>query len=95
VSKTVNTGWLKNNDGEKFAPKTLLSQVQNNDGVLLEVLLGSKVEVEEGKGLFSGSYNDLTDKDSHTHSMLIVNSNSYGTTLPEAGVPGRIFFKKV
>ena len=33
---TVKTGWLKNNNGEKFAPKTLISQVVTNDGVTLE-----------------------------------------------------------
>lgn len=30
------TGWLKNNNGEKFAPKTLTSQIQTNDGILFE-----------------------------------------------------------
>lgn len=29
---TINTGWLKNNKGEKFAPKTLASQVVTQDG---------------------------------------------------------------
>lgn len=33
---TVKTGWLKNNNGEKFAPKTLLSQVVASDGVTFE-----------------------------------------------------------
>ena len=33
---TVKTGWLKDKNGDKFAPKTLTSQVQTNDGVLLE-----------------------------------------------------------
>ena len=33
---TVKTGWLKDNNGEKFAPKTLSSQVQTNDGTLFE-----------------------------------------------------------
>ena len=36
VMPTVKTGWLKDNNGEKFAPKTLLSQVQTSDGILLE-----------------------------------------------------------
>ncbi len=36
MSTTVKTGWLKNNNGEKFAPKTLVSQVVTNDGVTLE-----------------------------------------------------------
>lgn len=33
---TVKTGWLKDKNGDKFAPKTLTSQVQTSDGVLLE-----------------------------------------------------------
>ena len=36
MSTTVKTGWLKDKDGNKFAPKTLTSQVQTSDGVLLE-----------------------------------------------------------
>ena len=36
MSTTVKTGWLKDNNGDKFAPKTLTSQVQTSDGVLLE-----------------------------------------------------------
>lgn len=36
MSTTVKTGWLKDNNGEKFAPKTLSSQVQTSDGTLLE-----------------------------------------------------------
>lgn len=33
---TVKTGWLKDKNGDKFAPKTLISQVQTSDGILLE-----------------------------------------------------------
>lgn len=33
---TVKTGWLKNNNGEKFAPKTLTSQVLTDEGITLE-----------------------------------------------------------
>lgn len=36
MSTTVKTGWLKDSNGEKFAPKTLTSQVQTSDGILLE-----------------------------------------------------------
>ena len=36
MSTTVKTGWLNNKNGDKFAPKTLTSQVQTSDGVLLE-----------------------------------------------------------
>lgn len=33
---TVKTGWLHDRNGDKFAPKTLTSQVQTSDGVLIE-----------------------------------------------------------
>lgn len=33
---TVKTGWLQDKNGDKFAPKTLTSQVQTSDGTLIE-----------------------------------------------------------
>lgn len=36
MSTTVKTGWLNDKNGDKFAPKTLTSQVQTSDGTLLE-----------------------------------------------------------
>ena len=33
---TTKIGWLKDKNGENFAPKTLISQVQASDGTLLE-----------------------------------------------------------
>lgn len=38
-TSAVKTGWLKDNDGEHFAPKTLISQVQASDGTLLNDIL--------------------------------------------------------
>ena len=35
-TETIKTGWLKDKEGNKFAPKTLSSQVQTVDGILLE-----------------------------------------------------------
>lgn len=35
-TEIIKTGWLKDKEGNKFAPKTLSSQVQTVDGVLLE-----------------------------------------------------------
>lgn len=35
----VNTGWLNNEDGEKFAPKTLVESIQNKEGKTLQELL--------------------------------------------------------
>ena len=36
MSTMVKTGWLNDKNGDKFAPKTLASQVQTSDGILLE-----------------------------------------------------------
>lgn len=36
MSTEIKTGWLKDKQGNKFAPKTLTSQVQTSDGILLE-----------------------------------------------------------
>lgn len=36
MSTTVKTGWLNDKNGDKFAPKTLSSQVQTSNGTLLE-----------------------------------------------------------
>lgn len=40
MSTTVKTGWLNDKNGDKFAPKTLLSQIMTSDGTTLE----SKIE---------------------------------------------------
>lgn len=45
MSTTVKTGWLKNNNGEKFAPKTLTSQVQTSDGILLEDKIQADLDI--------------------------------------------------
>lgn len=49
MSTTVNIGWLKDNNGEKFAPKTLSSQVITVDGVTLESKINEKIENLENK----------------------------------------------
>lgn len=36
MSTIVKTGWLNDKNGDKFAPKTLTSQVQTSDGTLFE-----------------------------------------------------------
>ena len=44
MSTIVKTGWLNDKNGDKFAPKTLLSQVQTSDGVLLEDKIQSDLD---------------------------------------------------
>lgn len=41
---TINIGWLKNKNGEKFAPKTLVSQVVTQDGIALENSIEERIE---------------------------------------------------
>jgi hypothetical protein len=36
MSSTIKIGWLKDKNGEKFAPKTLTSQVQTSDGTSVD-----------------------------------------------------------
>ena len=43
MTETINIGWLKDNNGGKFAPKTLTSQIQTNDGILLDNKIQSDI----------------------------------------------------
>lgn len=48
MSTPVKVGWLTDANGEKFAPKTLISQVQTSDGITLEEQLNessTKVQI--------------------------------------------------
>lgn len=45
MSTVVQTGWLKNNKGEKFAPKTLSSQIVYPDGKTFESRLDDILEM--------------------------------------------------
>lgn len=42
MSTPVKTGWLTDKNGDKFAPKTLVSQVQTSDGISLEDKLSER-----------------------------------------------------
>lgn len=48
MNTIVKTGWLKDKNSEKFAPKTLVSQVQMNDGKLLEDEISKTARIREG-----------------------------------------------
>lgn len=50
---TVKTGWLHNKNGDKFAPKTLTSQVQTSDGVLLEDKIQTDLDAAKAEILAS------------------------------------------
>ena len=63
MSTTVKTGWLHDKNGDKFAPKTLTSQVQTSDGTLLEdklqIDLGSVNDAISEMGSLAKQYTDL------------------------------------
>lgn len=44
MSTKVKTGWLHDENGDKFAPKTLTSQVQTSDGILFEDKIHTDLE---------------------------------------------------
>lgn len=52
---TINTGWLKDRNGDKFAPKTYASQVINEDGTSFGTQLTQEVQT------LSDQLNDVSD----------------------------------
>ena len=61
MSTTVKACWLKDSQGNKFAPKTLSSQVVTSDGVTLESEIQSKLDTKSDTG-HTHSWNNLQDK---------------------------------
>ena len=62
MSTTVNTGWLKDNYGEKFAPKTLASQVVTPDGKSFVEEIQEQLEnVDVGIEITKAEYDALGD----------------------------------
>ena len=59
MSTVINTGWLKDNNGEKFAPKTLISQVITSEGKTYEEEIQSQL-------------NNISDI--HTHDFYTLNN---------------------
>lgn len=51
MSTTVKTGWLNDKNGDKFAPRTLTSQVQTSDGTLLEDKIQADLEAAKTETL--------------------------------------------
>lgn len=43
---SVKTGWLKDHNGDKFAPKTYVSQVVTIDGIPIEETISPLVQAE-------------------------------------------------
>lgn len=62
MSTIVNTGWLKDNYGEKFAPKTLASQIVTPDGKSFEEEIQAQLEnVDVGIEITKEEYDALGD----------------------------------
>ena len=68
MSTTVKTGWLKDAQGNKFAPKTLMSQIYDGDGSSFEEYIDQKISEIEGGGAvtlqpltFSGAVSAVYD----------------------------------
>lgn len=59
MSTVINTGWLKDNNGEKFAPKTLISQVITSEGKTFEEEIQNQI-------------NNISDV--HTHDFYTLNN---------------------
>lgn len=72
MSTTIKAGWLKDNQGNKFAPKTMSSQVINDDGTLLEDSINLELDIIK---------NTLNDKADETHSHAISDVANLQTTL--------------
>ena len=65
MSTTVKTGWLKDSQGNKFAPKTLMSQIYDGDGTSFEEYLDQKmgnVNIQVDTELSSTSENPVQNK---------------------------------
>lgn len=59
MSEIINKGWLTDESGTKFAPKTLLSQIQSSDGTLLEVKIAEDILASKNETLASAkTYTD-------------------------------------
>ena len=65
MSTTVKAGWLKDKQGNKFAPKTVSSQIVNDDGTLLTDDIGNKFDnVQQSLNVITSTYE--TKEDSST-----------------------------
>lgn len=61
MSTTVKTGWLHDKNGDKFAPKTLTSQVQTSDGILLEDKIQADLDTALSDKADSAHTHDIDD----------------------------------
>lgn len=80
MSTTIKTGWLKNNNGEKFAPKTLSSQVMTSDGIVLEDKITTELDNLENN--FSEQLNNKANTN-HNHDDVYYTESEIDAKLDE------------
>lgn len=85
MSEIINMGWIRDNNGDKFAPKTLISQVQTNDGVLLDDKLQTDMNTlkDEVKAYADTVASNKSDKN-HNHDDLYEKKEDADAKLNEA-----------
>lgn len=80
MSTEVIAGWLKDNEGNKFAPKTLASQVINDDGTSLDAVNKAgdemtgmlKFQSESGTGVVTSEvYRNTSANSSKTRNVIL------------------------
>lgn len=70
-TETIKIGWLKDKNGDKFAPKTLSSQIQTADGVLLEDKIQDDLNATKAEILDSIAENiDLSEYETKEDAQL-------------------------
>jgi len=74
MSSTVNAGWLKDNNGDKFAPKTIASQVVTNDGISIETVINDKAPLSHG--------NHVPTTETANNAKFLRNDNTWQTVTP-------------
>ncbi len=78
MSTTVKAGWLKDSQGNKFAPKTMSSQVINDDGTLLKDSINYELDIVQAAL-------DAKSDSGHKHSAADITSGTISTgRLPSA-----------
>lgn len=71
MSTTLKAGWLKDSQGNKFAPKTMSSQVIKDDGTLLEDSLNLKIdELASNKSDIDHNHDDRYDMKGSAEQLL-------------------------
>ena len=81
---TIKVGWLNDKNGDKFAPKTLTSQVTNNEGISLDILLENSGKVDSVNGVSPDENGNITiDIPSvPTKTSQLINDSGFITTIP-------------